>query len=196
MNIKNLGILISNDTFSEFNNNNKSIKTLVLDDDCMFTFSKPYQFQFYRNHHYNIIQYLFENIFNKELSIIKYFKFSLAHTYCLKPIFQSILNNIETIQLYSITIKTIEKCLESILDEIINLSNKIQQQNQSKNLIEFKIYVRMYQFRYDIKKNEKIKQYQSLLNDKIYNNGKNNCQFSISIKNHLDRDLLLKSIYD
>ncbi|KAM9943751.1 hypothetical protein ACTFIT_008329 [Dictyostelium discoideum] len=163
--IKNFGILISNDTFSELNN--KSIKTLVLDDDCIFTFSKPYQFQFYRNHHYNIIQYLFENIFNKELSIIKYFKFSLAHTYY----------------------------------EIINLSNKIQQQQQqqqqqSKNLIEFKIYVRMYQCRYDFKKNEKIKQYQSLLNYKIYNNGKSNCQFAISIKNHLDRDLLLKSIYD
>ncbi|KAM9986276.1 hypothetical protein ACTFIY_010688 [Dictyostelium cf. discoideum] len=96
--IKNFGILISNDTFSELNNN--TIKTLVLDDD--------------------------------------------SHTYCLKSIFQSILININLIQLYSITIKTIEKRLDSILDEIINLSNKLNEIKQlSKNLIEFKIYVRI-----------------------------------------------------
>ncbi|KAM9972394.1 hypothetical protein ACTFIW_007454 [Dictyostelium discoideum] len=193
--IKNGGMVICNDTFSELSNN-KSIKTLVLDDNFK-TFddgdrggsgscndhSKFKDQEFFKKFYFNTIQYLFENIFNSSSSNIRHFKFSSKYSNSLQPIFKSILNNLNTIQLYSITIKIPQDILESTLDEIINLSNKFNenqnqnQQPQFKNLNEFKIYV--------IKKSkiDKTKQYQSLLNDKI----NNYCHFSISVKHYFDR---------
>ncbi|KAN0004469.1 hypothetical protein ACTFIZ_010626 [Dictyostelium cf. discoideum] len=109
---------------------------------------------------------------------IKHFKFSLEYPYNFKLIFESLFKHYNYFQLYSITIVTYGTLYEEVLNEIINLSNKIsknqkQQQQQQQSIKEFKIVIDKYI--------GNIKHFQSILNDRNING--DNGLFVITVSN-------------
>ncbi|KAM9969129.1 hypothetical protein ACTFIW_003680 [Dictyostelium discoideum] len=188
--IYNMYDIISIDTFSELKNN-KTLKKLVYKEKfhygyrLFFTTSEEVaEYQF------NIINYLIENVFSNGTNgggggdmlsnNIKHFKFSLEFPYKLKSIFESLFKHYNYFQLYSITIVIYDTLYEELLNEIINLSNKIskvqqqqQQQQQQQSIKEFKIVIE--------KNFSDIKHFQSILNDRNING--DNGLFVITVSN-------------
>ncbi|KAN0004488.1 hypothetical protein ACTFIZ_010635 [Dictyostelium cf. discoideum] len=182
--ISNMYDIIDIDTFSELKNN-KTLKKLVYKE----IFNLCYKLFFttaeeIAEYQFNIINYLIENVFSNGGSgmlgnNIKHFKFSLEYPYNLKLIFESLFKHYNYFQLYSITIVIYDTLYEEVLNEIINLSNKIskvqkqQQQQQQQSIKEFKIVID--KFLGD------IKHFQSILNDRNING--DNGLFVITVSN-------------
>ncbi|EAL68686.1 hypothetical protein DDB_G0277447 [Dictyostelium discoideum AX4] len=181
--IYNMHDIISIDTFSELKNN-KTLKKLVYKERFLYNYCLRNKEEV-AEHQFNIINYLIENVFSNGASgsgmlsnNIKHFKFSLEFPNKLKLIFESLFKHYNYFQLYSITIVIYETLYEELLNEIINLSNKIskvqqqQQQQQQQSIKEFKIVI-----------NKKInnKHFQTILNDRNING--DNGLFVITVSN-------------
>ncbi|KAM9965703.1 hypothetical protein ACTFIR_005876 [Dictyostelium discoideum] len=167
--IHNMYDIISIDTFSELKNN-KTLKKLVYKEKFLFNYSQRNNEEV-AEYQFNIINYLIENVFSNGgggdmlSNNIKHFKFSLEFPYKLKSIFESLFKHYNYFQLYSITIVIYDTLYEELLNEIINLSNKIskvqqQQQQQQQSIKEFKIFVN---------KTVDDRNFQTILNDRNIN---------------------------
>ncbi|KAN0004450.1 hypothetical protein ACTFIZ_010615 [Dictyostelium cf. discoideum] len=173
--ISNMYDIIDIDTFSELKNN-KTLKKLVYKE----IFQHCWVLSFVTTeeaaeHQFNIINYLIENVFSNGGSgggggggmlgnNIKHFKFSLEYPYKLNNDSNINFKHYNYFQLYSITIVIYDTLYEEVLNEIINLSNKIsknQKQQQQQSIKEFKIVIAKYL--------GDIKHFQSILNDRNIN---------------------------